>query len=176
MAEKPRFDIRPVVHSEFEALAAVARDTFREHFTEGNDPEHLEAYLSMLTADALRSEAEKEGAEFWVAVDEDGSFAGYFKTRFKRNREPSIPGANPMEIERIYERQSVVGTGLLSDLLRVARNRAKERGADVLYFAIWERSPGTIEYFGTQGFHEVGHTSFDLGGDRQRDIVLAVHL
>ncbi len=84
--------------------------------------------------------------------------------------------ARATEIARIYADHHWHGHGLGAALLRACIETAQEWGAEVIWLGVWERNPRAIAFYEKHGFRAVGEQEFQLGADRQRDVVMALNL
>ena len=53
---------------------------------------------------------------------------------------------------------------------------AKKTETDVLWLGVWEQNFRALGFYRQQGFLAVGEHTFQLGADRQRDLIVATHL
>ena len=57
-------------------------------------------------------------------------------------------------------------------LMAASLAAARELGATHVWLGVWERNPRAIAFYRKSGFREVGTQYFQLGSDRQRDLVV----
>jgi ribosomal protein S18 acetylase RimI-like enzyme len=88
----------------------------------------------------------------------------------------SIAGLKTAEIARLYADQRWHGRGLGGALMHVCIATARDWGADLLWLGVWERNARAIAFYEKHGFRVIGEQEFQLGADRQRDLVMALNL
>jgi ribosomal protein S18 acetylase RimI-like enzyme len=69
--------------------------------------------------------------------------------------------------------QARTGQGIAQELMHACIRELEQRGADAVWLGVWEHNPRAIAFYKKSGFVEVGNQVFPLGGDLQRDIVMA---
>jgi ribosomal protein S18 acetylase RimI-like enzyme len=153
-------------------LAALAERTFRETYSAHNTPEDMERYVGQHFGPA-RQEAELGDAGMTTLIAEvDGQAAGY--VQLARAPAPSgVTGSAPVEIHRFYVDRPWHGLGVAQQLMDAAVSAAKAAGAGTIWLGVWERNPRAIAFYRKSGFRDAGTQTFVLGGDHQRDLVLA---
>lgn len=165
MQRKLTFNIRTVKPSELAELQAISFSTFHETFAKDNSAEDMRLYLEeKMTMDRLTEEFEDEMAVFYFAQWQE-EIVGYLKIHF------SVQG---MEIERIYTKQKVQGSGVGQLLLEKAFYLAGERGVDRIWLGVWEHNPKAIRFYEKNGFEIYGSHIFKLGNDEQRDLLMQI--
>ena len=84
-----------------------------------------------------------------------------------------VVASAPGEIQRLYVVREFHGKGVAQELMRASIEEMINRGSDVAWLGVWERNTKAIAFYAKCGFHEVGEHTFQLGGDPQRDIIMA---
>ena len=64
------------------------------------------------------------------------------------------------------------GKGVAQRLMNECLTSARDMGARYIWLGVWERNPRAIAFYRKAGFQEIGEQYFQLGSDRQRDIVM----
>ncbi|HSM13023.1 MAG TPA: GNAT family N-acetyltransferase [Thermoanaerobaculia bacterium] len=166
--------IRAATVADAGAVAALAEATFRDAYV-GAPGEALDVYCAeAFGAEVQRRELEDPRVEMLVA-ESGGEMVGY--VQLVEEGAPACVAARPaIELRRIYLRRDWHGTGLAHDLFERACERARSRGAATLWLGVWEGNPRAIRFYEKAGFRVVGEQSFELGFERQRDLVLALPL
>ena len=154
------------------ALALVGAATF------------LETYAGLLPAQAMidhcaannSPEAFRRlfaaGAQAWLAeASEGGAPLGYAVLT-----PPDLPAARAGDIElrRFYALSRCHGTGMGKALLAAAR--AGAAGHERLVLGVFGKNARALDFYGRQGFSEVGTREFNVGGLICQDFVLAFPL
>jgi ribosomal protein S18 acetylase RimI-like enzyme len=101
-----------------------------------------------------------------------GALAGYAQLGWDP-ASPSVGGARPVQIRRFYVDSAWHGRGLAQRLMTRSLEIAAEGGADRVWLGVWERNDRGIAFYRKVGFEPCGEQTFVLGGDPQRDLVLA---
>ena len=155
-------------------LAALGARLFTETYAEHNTPEDLRAHLAAVYDPArVAGELRDADARWWIARDADGAGVGYAWIRRGRPAPPGVVASAPVELARIYVARAWQGRGVAAALMAAAVDAARGWRGDVLWLTVWERAPWAIRFYGKSGFAAVGTTSFLVGADEQRDLVLA---
>ena len=89
------------------------------------------------------------------------------------SRSQYVSAERQAEVGRIYADHRWHGRGVGQALLNRCVDAATDWGADVLWLGVWEKNPRAIAFYEKNGFRAVGEQPFQLGRDRQRDIVMA---
>ncbi|HXW96371.1 MAG TPA: GNAT family N-acetyltransferase [Gemmatimonadales bacterium] len=155
-------------------LAALARRTFRDAFGAANRPEDLEAHLDAhYTPDEMAAEL-ADPSWCTLLTEVDGQAAGY--AQLAAGDPPCEGGPGGIMLSRFYLEQAWVGRGIAGPLLAAVRREALARGARYLWLTVWEQNPRAIAFYRKEGFDEIGETTFTVGSDPQRDLVMRAPL
>ena len=101
----------------------------------------------------------------------DGYLVGFAQLRW--GQAPAcIESAAPGEIQRLYVAGDWHGKGAAQALMNACIDEVRRRGAEVVWLGVWEHNPRAIAFYRKFGFVEAGEQVFQLGSDRQRDIVM----
>lgn len=164
--------IRPARPSDAASLAAIAERTFRETFAADNSDENLDLHCARkFGADIQRAEIADPQLVTLLAEDA-GELAGFAQLRLA-HATACVRAIEPAELHRIYVAREWHGRGVAQELLRAIRAAAARAGSDCVWLGVWERNPRAIAFYRKCGFAVVGEQPFDLGRDRQRDLILA---
>jgi GNAT superfamily N-acetyltransferase len=153
-------------------LADLAERTFRETYTAHNTPENMERYVAAHFAPALQAAELADPRYITLVAEVEGRAAGY--TQLGQGPAPEcVTGTDPVEIIRFYVDRPWHGQGLAQELMRAATEHAGAAGARTLWLGVWEHNARARAFYARWGFAEVGEHDFLLGGDLQRDLLLA---
>jgi ribosomal protein S18 acetylase RimI-like enzyme len=169
--------IRPARPSDAAALAELGASTFASTFAHTTTAEDLERFL------AATYSPERQGAELadprvavLVAVEPDGeALVGYAMLR-EGPAPACVAGERPLELARLYTRQTWIGRGLGAALLARSCDDARARGFRTLWLGVWEHNHRALAFYGRHGFRDVGSHTFMLGGDAQTDRLMQLAL
>jgi GNAT superfamily N-acetyltransferase len=171
----PTVHIRAAVASDAATLTELGERTFRDTFDAHNRPEDMEAFLSSHYRPDLQEAELRDPRNLYLLAEVSGTPAG-FALLGDRPREQGVPGARPLMLVRLYVDKPFLGARVGAALLERCVEVARERGHDVLWLGVWERNTRAIAFYARWGFTEVGEMIFHLGGDPQRDQVMALRL
>lgn len=146
---------------------------FARTFGAQNKPADLAAYLAHAFGEEQQSrELAEDSTLFWIAEDHPREMVGYTQLKLG-SRSKYVTATRQVELARIYADDRWHGQGLGRALLDTCIAAAREWNADVLWLAVWEKNPRAIAFYEKNGFRAVGEQPFQVGSDRQRDIVMA---
>lgn len=165
--------IRPATLRDTEALRSLAERTFRETFAEHNTADDMEAYIrESLSLERIRAELSDPANAFLLTFQEGSTVpCGYAKLRTGTN-EPCVSGPDPVELERLYVSQKVLGQGVGAQLMQACLEKARADGFATLWLGVWEHNSRAQAFYHRWGFRRVGEHVFQLGSDPQTDLIL----
>lgn len=167
--------LRPAAPGDAALLADLGARTFRETFSAICSPEDMEAFLARTYGAALqRAELADPARPAWI-LEVDGVPSGFLQLRLG-HREPGIPGARPVELQRIYLLRAAQGGGHGAALMAEALAQAAAWRADAIWLGVWENNHRALAFYARHGFREVGEHIFRIGGQEDRDLLLAREL
>ena len=174
--ESDMSSLQPAIRSASPAdntlLADLGRETFFETFAAENTPENMAAYLSEAFSPEKQGSELADPATRFLIVEETGQAIGY--ARLRSGQAPAaIVGKMPIEIVRFYVRKSWIGKGVGAQLMQACLLEAETAASDVVWLDVWERNQRAIAFYRQWEFVEVGAQPFQLGEDRQRDLLMA---
>jgi diamine N-acetyltransferase len=160
--------IRKVLVGDVEQLATISAKTFYDAFakdnTEENMHKHLKEYYSI---EKLSAELNDPLAVFLFAMD-DEEIVGYVK--ISEHQKPEAKDLHePIELERIYSLQSMIGKGVGKALMQSVINYAVEKGKKTIWLGVWQHNPTAIAFYKKWGFEIFGDHVFAVGDDPQMD-------
>jgi diamine N-acetyltransferase len=153
------------------ALARLATRTFVAAFGPDNRAADVERYVSEAFSETrLAAELEEPASTFLLACEAGADEAvGYAHLRVGPNA--AVAARRPVELVRLYVEQP--GTGVGGRLLDAALDEAAQAGHDVVWLGVWERNTGARRFYERWGFSFAGEVGFDLGDDRQTDLLMS---
>jgi GNAT superfamily N-acetyltransferase len=167
--------IRAATPSDAALLGELGARTFRDTFAADNRPEDMEAYLASHYSPTVQERELRDPERTYLLAEVDGTPAGFTLLQ-TGTAERGVLGRRPLHVERLYVDKPFLGAGVGAALMRRCFEEARARGHDVLWLCVWERNFRARAFYARWGLTEVGETTFILGGDVQRDLVLAVPL
>lgn len=168
-------DIRPAVDADAAELARLAERTFRETFTEGNDPGAMEAHCERSFGEAIQAAEIRDPGRVTLVCEEGPRLVGFGQLRWS-GAPACVAAARPAEIQRLYVDAPWHGRGVAHRLMQALLDAASRGNADVAWLGVWEHNPRAIAFYEKCGFGPVGHHVFLLGSEPQRDLVFAKRL
>lgn len=172
------FKVRVASVRDAAMLATLGARTFEETFAAENRPEDMAAYMAYAYGeDQQRRELMSAGTTFLIGEIE-GTPAAYayvrpapFPAGAVTDVAPSFGSA--LELVRFYVDAPFHGQGIAALLMDAVVAEATRRGAAALWLGVWERNARAIRFYEKSGFRDVGSHPFQLGGDLQRDRLMA---
>ena len=162
---------RKASKSDAPTLSELGERTFRNTFASDNTPEDLEAYIARaFRTGQIASELADPAVTFLLVYAGDKP-VGYAKLKTGHVPE-SVQGAKPLEIERLYVDQSLIGKGVGRALIDQCMAEALARGYRTVWLGVWERNTRAIKFYRKYGFVETGDKPYVIGSDVQRDLVM----
>jgi diamine N-acetyltransferase len=168
--------IRPARSSDAHALSSLARETFVDTYAVHNTEEDMRLHLEH-TYTGAQQLTEIENPGWLTLVAESGeALAGFAQGRF--SAAPPCIGSltpsplRPWEILRFYVHRNWHGRGLAQALMQTVSAGALAAGADAIWLGVWTRNERACAFYVKCGFNPIGETTFTLGKDVQRDLVM----
>lgn len=164
--------IRKATPEDAALLATVGARTFRDAFATQNDPADMTNYLqTAFTAEKMLQELEEPSALFFLAELEEEA-VGYTKVRAVKQPD-CIPDTYPLELERIYVDQHVVGKGVGAALMQAAISAGQQQDYNTIWLGVWKENQAAISFYQKWGYEIVGEHEFVIGTDVQHDYIMA---
>jgi ribosomal protein S18 acetylase RimI-like enzyme len=164
------FDIRRAVASDAAGLAAFATRLFRATYSDDTAAADLDLYIAKaFTPDMQAAEiADPSGAVFVATTG--GTLAGYAQL--------VVPASQPgtAVLSRIYIDADWRGKGLAKNLLDTVVAECAARGVQHLQLTVYEKNARAIAFYTKVGFVVTGSTTFTVGDDVQKDVVMELDL
>jgi ribosomal protein S18 acetylase RimI-like enzyme len=172
MFEQPR--IRTATPADAEPLAALAERTFRDTFAADNSTDDIEAYVrDSFSIARVRAELADDANTFLLAfMDGEEQPDGYAKLR-TGTTDPRVTGSDPVELQRLYVDRRAIGHGVGATLMQASLAAARSAGHGTIWLGVWERNARALSFYARWQFETVGDHKFQLGSDRQTDLIMA---
>jgi GNAT superfamily N-acetyltransferase len=153
--------ITPCSTDDLSTLAAVAVQSYREHYLHlwtDNGKWYLERCF---TPAVLAGELAEPGSEFYL-IYQGRVPSGFLKTNDQHPLD-GYPPQDCLEVERLYLLAAAAGHGLGRAALAFAEGMARERGRSVVWLKTMDTSPA-VHFYERLGFRTCGHArlSFPL--------------
>jgi ribosomal protein S18 acetylase RimI-like enzyme len=155
--------IRPATAGDAAALSAFAAETFHVTYAAFNTAENMTAYTDATFSPAQQRVEIEDASGFVLLAVDDSEIVGYAQI---------APGHGALEIKRFYIALTQHGRGVAQLLMDAVEGSAAARGAGALWLSVWERNPRAIAFYRKMRFVETGITTFELGSETQRDLLM----
>jgi diamine N-acetyltransferase len=163
--------IKPATDRDAEALAELGRRTFTETFAQDNTKEDIDLYVAE-TFGAEKQLREIRDPNRWIEIAWSGTQAAGYLHLIKSSPDPSVEGADPVELLRLYVASPWHGKGVGAALMERAIQISQREGFRTLWLGVWERNFRAQSFYRKYGFARSGSHVFKLGTDSQVDFIL----
>lgn len=165
-------DIRRADRGDAKALSRLAESTFRAAFGAQNTAEQMAVHCRDSYGERIQAAEISDPEMLTLLCEDDGRLIGYAQLRW--GEAPAcVAAGSPGELQRLYVVEDRHGMGVAQALMTACIEAMRQRGSDVVWLGVWERNPRALAFYRKFGFVEMGDQIFSLGGDPQRDIVMA---
>ena len=164
--------IRRANRHDAKQLSLLAESTFRDAFSDVNTPDNVALHCQTSYGEHIQAEEISNPNMVTLLCEQGERLVGFAQIRWGKTPSCVVSDA-PGEIQRLYVVGDCHGTGVARDLMDACIEELRSRRSDVVWLGVWERNPRAIAFYKKLGFVEVGEHVFPVGGDPQRDIVMA---
>lgn len=171
MIQQPGPSIRRADAADAGLLAELGARTFSETFAASNKPEDMAAYLASSFGHARQAAELADPRSVFLIAEVGGAAVGYAQLR-SGGAPDAVAGDEPIELVRLYVSQEWLGRRVSEALMRACLDEARRRGGRTLWLGVWERNDRARAFYRKWEFRDVGEHAFQLGGDRQNDILM----
>ena len=166
--------LRPPAAEDIPVLARFGRDSFVHKFGHIYQPEDLNPFLEQVYAPAaIADEMADPGLLFQLAIDENGSLAGYCKIALSSSFTDHTRGQRPMELRQLYTDPARTGQGIGARLMDWAMDEFAAHGADELHISVWSENLGAQRFYARYGFAWLADVAFWVGNHRDHEFLFA---
>ena len=163
--------IRRATPGDAALLAELAARTFAEAFAADNRPEDMAAYLASAFSPEQTASELSDPRSTWLLAEIGGAPAGYAKLH--AGAAPScVRGPRPVELSRLYAAREWLGRGVGAALMRACLEEARRGGHRTIWLGVWEHNTRARAFYRKWDFRDAGTQPFQLGSDRQTDVVM----
>jgi ribosomal protein S18 acetylase RimI-like enzyme len=169
------FQISKVSTNDAVLLQLIGKQTFYEAFKDENSEEDMNQYLNeSFSSQKIAEELKNVNSEFYFAKSND-QVLGYLKINFGKSQ-TELSKNNSLEIERIYLLKQFYGKNVGQKLLDKALEIALKNQHDFVWLGVWENNLRAIQFYKKNGFVAFDKHIFQLGNDKQTDIMMKLML
>ncbi len=160
--------IRYATAEDAELVAGLSRKTFYDTFASQNTEENMRMHMEQYyTLEKIQAELNDPLNTFILAYS-GNEIAGYAKLN-EHEKEESQELDDPIELERIYSIEKMLGKGIGKKLMETCLAIAKEKNKKEIWLGVWESNTRAIEFYIRWGFKKYSDHSFPVGNDPQTD-------
>ncbi len=165
--------IRPATPDDLSHLVELATTTFRETYRLLDDPADIEAYVAeAFTTQTFAAVLQDPLSVLLVALCGEGRYVGY--THIAHSKPPPcVTGPAPVELARVYLRQSVIGKGYGAALMQAVHAEARRAGCKTVWLGVYDRNEHARKFYTRWGFVDVGTKDFLFVGQIYADPIMA---
>ena len=156
-------------------VSALAIATFPLACPPGTTRENIDLFCATrLSPEAFEAYLADPRVSIWSALKGD-ELVCYVMTVSWQPEDPVIAAAvsirPTVEFSKIYVRQSAHGSGIAQQLMDVAVEEAKARGAQSVWLGVNQHNARANSFYERRGFLVVGERSFQVGESLEEDFV-----
>ena len=167
--------IKRISTVEMYELQKIGRQTFIETFAALNTEENMNHYLEKsFSSENILSELQNPDSEFYFA-ELNSQIIGYLKLNLGNSQTENM-GSGTLEIERIYVLENHHGKNVGLSLMKRAFEVARKKNAKYIWLSVWEKNTREIKFYEKMGFSAFDKHVFQLGDDKQIDIMMKMIL
>jgi GNAT superfamily N-acetyltransferase len=166
-----KFHIRRGVPGEGRFLSALGRKTFFDSFAADNRPEDMAAYLDASFGPEKQALELADPMSVFLIAENKGETAGYARL-LQSPAPPCIPSEVPIQLVRFYACERWIGRGAGPALMRACIAESRKRHCNGIWLSAWDKNSRAIRFYQKWGFFQVGTQPFQVGNDRQNDLIL----
>lgn len=164
-------DIRAATQQDIVLIQRLGRETFYETFAASNSEADMQQYLEEHFSESrVTEEVNTLCSQFFIAYW-DHVPVGYLKLNWSAEQ-TELQDEDALEIERIYVKSSHQGNRIGQALFEKALQQAKSTAKHYVWLAVWEKNEKAIRFYEKNGFKAFDKHSFQLGSDKQVDIMM----
>ena len=167
--------IRQAHSDDSEALAYIAKRTFRETFATKDNLTDTEFYCSKNFGTEIQRQEILDPNCATLLAEVKGQLVAFAQVRLHSPKD-CVAADQPSELHRLYVGKEWHGRGVAHKLMSKILSTASDAGADHIWLGVWEHNPRAIAFYGKYEFRVVGEHIFQFGSDPQRDLVMAAEV
>lgn len=154
-------------------LAACGAESFVDAYGYSMQPAHVVVHVARTYSEQLQLRELADPLAWTIVADREGDLIGAALLRWAAPPTDLAPELRWAEIGRFYVGKPYWRTGISSDLMVAALHSIRQRHGLVVWLQAWEQAGHALRFYRKWGFLEVGETTFRIGTEVQRDLILA---
>lgn len=170
----PPLQLRAARPSDASSLAHFAAAIFADTFGHSVSAEQMQRFVSETYGVAQQAAEIADPCMVTRLLVDGDEIAGFYQLRWPES--DAVLRVDGAEIARFYLSRSWHGRGIASPLMLAALEELRQGLAPRAWLGVWEENARAIAFYQKSGFRTVGRQSFELGGVRQSDLVMAQSL
>jgi diamine N-acetyltransferase len=169
--------LRPAFSEDITALAALGRDSFVAAFGHLYRDEDLQAFLAQCYSQAaVAQEIADPAHRHCLAVDADGTLAGFCKLKFPSGYAEYSDAVRPLALQQLYTDPARTGQGVGAGLMDWALAEARSLGADAVQLSVWAENFAAQRFYQRYGFGKIADIDFYVGSHRDEEFLFELRL
>lgn len=164
--------IRAADRRDVKSLADLGARTFANTYSSILPAKDLGDYLRRAfgTEQMLKDTADPKILLFLGSIS--GTVCSYIKLEPTPARKV-VPGANPIELLRLYVLPRWKGIGIGAALLDVGLAAALDKGYRTCWLKVWEGNTKAIDFYKKRGFSRVSNEQYPVGSTSRNVVLMA---
>ncbi|HEY0365672.1 MAG TPA: GNAT family N-acetyltransferase [Pyrinomonadaceae bacterium] len=152
-------------------LAELGARTFSDSFAGQNTPENMAAYLAACFSPEVQRAELADPLNTFLIVENEGIAIGYAQLR--AGKPPAcVSGRKPVELSRLYVSSAFQGSGVGARLMDACLTEARQAGYQTMWLGVWKENVRAQAFYHRWNFAVIGEHVFQLGTDRQLDLLM----
>jgi ribosomal protein S18 acetylase RimI-like enzyme len=161
-------EIRYATAADAALITKIGRQTFFETFGHENTKENMNKHLAEYYAPEKMEAELKDPLSVFLLAYMDDELVGYAKLN-EHPKEESKELEEPVELERIYSINRMIGMGIGKKLMEACLAIAREKNKKEIWLGVGEHNFRAQKFYTQWGFENYGEHIFVVGDDPQKD-------
>ncbi|KAI9273602.1 acyl-CoA N-acyltransferase [Sporodiniella umbellata] len=158
-------------------LTKLGKKLFGETFSKDNTNENMSSYLDeTYNIEKQIQELNDPGWITLMVMNEEGEPIAFSQIVETEEVYDFIPDKQAIELKRIYVDKRYIGKGVGKMLLLQVLEEVRRKKKETLWLGVWENNHHALEFYKKHGFEVVGDHVFQLGEQKDRDLVMTKKL
>lgn len=166
--------VRAAITDDAAVLAHIGASTFYETFRPFNSEEDMQAYITKSYNESLITQNLQNQNIHYAIAAENNEVVGYLKLLLNAPH-PKLTGRT-IELEKIYVKQSQLGSGAGKLLMKYAINFSLTQQFETLFLGVWKENERAVNFYRKAGFEEFDTRLFPLGTRICEDYIMKLEL
>lgn len=168
--------IRAARDDEHDKLAVEMARLFLSAYSHASTPQNVRAYVESAFRPEQQAQELRDPRLETLIVEDGSGWAGFAQLGLEAPPPIACAARTPGVVRRFYLDPRAHGRGLAQALMDTLKQRARARGADLLWLGVWQEALRAIRFYEKTGFRIAGTMTFMLGPDLKVDWVMTCEL